>query len=124
VDTVKLVCANCHADGMLSGASAGDNQINLKLQLERRYERSYDGKPGRISIRTPALRPAIRTSVRTSIVIARARVRPRTRHARSMRSRSGTTRRAALRLLHQTKAVPFWERSRRAAIPRISARRA
>ncbi|MEK6743512.1 MAG: CxxxxCH/CxxCH domain-containing protein, partial [Nitrospirota bacterium] len=47
VDTVKLVCANCHANGMLSGATAGDDNINIGFNWNGDTNGNYDGKASR-----------------------------------------------------------------------------
>ena len=48
VDSVKLVCANCHANGMLSGQGAGDDKINIGFSWNGDTNGSYDGKSGRL----------------------------------------------------------------------------
>lgn len=48
IDTVKLACANCHANGMLSGASAGDDKINIGFNWNSDTTGSYVGNTGRL----------------------------------------------------------------------------
>ncbi len=41
---VGLTCANCHTGGMLSGAGAGDDKINIGFNLSGNLGGNYDGK--------------------------------------------------------------------------------
>jgi len=49
VDSLKLVCANCHTGGMLAGAGEGDNKINIGFAnpVGTNIGGVYNGKPGR-----------------------------------------------------------------------------